>query len=452
MKTITFRLMAVYYAVATVLALACAPLAGAQAGTSRSSTAIDPADVATEWFQLQLQLVQQTPGFSPPVASRAFGYSGVTLYESVVYGMPGYQSLAGQLNDLTELVHPSPVLEYHWATAANSALATMTRLLFPTASEENQDRIDALYTQFANRYREALDTDIFDRSEAHGKATAIAIFKWSQTDGGHEGYMRSFPSDYVAPVAAGLWTPTPRTEGDPQSALLPYWGENRTFMPESSDECMPEAPPAYSEDAGSAFYTEAMEVYQTGQSLTEEQTEIALFWSDDPGKTATPPGHTVSILTQILRHEEASLAFAAEAYAKLGIAVADSFIGCWKAKYEYNLVRPATYIQQSIEETWVPILNTPPFPEYPSGHSVQIGAAEVVLTGLFGDAYAFTDYTHDDMGLATRSFGSFSAMAEEAALSRLYGGIHFRSAIDFGLDQGRCIGGKVDTLVFRAET
>lgn len=452
MKTITFRPLAIFYAAALMLALACAPLAGAQVGTPSSSTGSYPADVAMEWFQLQLQLVRQTPGFSPPVASRAFGYSGVTLYESIVYGMPGYQSLAGQLNALTALAQPSQGLEYHWPTAANSALSTITRLLFPTASEENQAQIDALYAQFVGRYREALDTDIFDRSETYGKAVAMAIFKWSETDGGHEGYMSSFPSDYVAPVAAGLWTPTPRVEGDPQPALLPYWGENRTFMPESGDECMPEAPPAYSEDVGSAFYAEAKEVYETGQSLTAEQTEIALFWSDDPGKTATPPGHTVAILTQILRQEESSLAFAAEAYAKLGIAVADSFIGCWKAKYEYNLVRPVTYIQHSIEETWMPILNTPPFPEYPSGHSVQIGAAGIVLTRLFGDTYTFTDHSHDDLGIAARSFDSFSVMAEEAALSRLYGGIHFRSAIELGLDQGRCIGEKVDALSFRVET
>jgi hypothetical protein len=339
-------------------------------------------------------------------------------------------------------------MEYHWPTAANSALATITQLLFPTAPEESQAQIDALYERFADQYREALEADVFDRSQAYGKAVAMAIFEWSKTDGGHEGYMRSFPADYVAPVAAGLWTPTPRTEGDPQPALLPYWGDNRTFMPESSEECMPSAPPAYSEEADSVFYAEAMEVYETGKSLTQEQTEIAMFWSDDPGKTATPPGHTISILTQILEQEEASLAFAAEAYAKVGIAVADSFIGCWKAKYEYNLVRPVTYIQQTIETTWMPILNTPPFPEYPSGHSVQIGAAGIVLAGLFGDAYTFTDHTHEGIGLAARSFDSFIAMADEAALSRLYGGIHFRSAIELGLDQGRCIGTRVESLVF----
>jgi hypothetical protein len=368
-----------------------------------------------------------------------------------VHGIPGYQSLSGQLNGLAALVQPSPILEYHWPTAANSALVTITRLLFPTASEENQAKIDSLHAQFAAHYREALDTDIFDRSEAYGKTVAVTIFEWSETDGGHEGYMRSFPADYVAPVATGLWKPTPRLEGDPQPALLPYWGENRTFMPGSGDACMPEAPPAYSEDVASTFYAEAMEVYETSQNLTAEQTEIALFWSDDPGKTATPPGHTISILTQLLQQEEASLAFAAEAYAKLGIAVADSFIGCWKAKYEYNLVRPVTYIQQSIEETWMPVLSTPPFPEYPSGHSVQVGAAEIVLTGLFGDAYTFTDGTHNSLGLAARSFESFTVMAEEAALSRLYGGIHFRSAVELGLDQGRCIGEKVDALIFRVE-
>src|SRR5690606_19030531 len=181
---------------------------------------------------------------------------------------------------------------------------------------------------------------------------------------------------------------------------------------------------------------------------------IALFWSDDPGHTPTPSGHWLSILNQVLVHEEATLDVAAEAYAKLGIAMADAFITCWNTKFAYNVVRPISYIQTVIDPGWnTPDLTdpvmTPPFPEYTSGHSVQSGAAATVLTGLFGDNYAFIDTTHEARGLSSRSFQSFYAAADEAAISRLYGGIHYRSAIELGLEQGKCVGERVLELRFK---
>jgi membrane-associated phospholipid phosphatase len=221
----------------------------------------------------------------------------------------------------------------------------------------------------------------------------------------------------------------------------------------SGEECAPPPPTEYSEDPSSQFYAEAMEVYLTGLDLTPEQKMIALFWADDPGKTFTPPGHSISIATQVLRKQNASLALAAETYAKVGIAVADAFIGCWNTKYIYNLIRPITYIRAVIDAAWnnafiTDPVNTPPFPEYASGHSVQSGAAATVLTSLFGDNYQFTDETHVDLGLPARTYPSFFAAADEAAISRLYGGIHFRSAIEFGIEQGQCIGDKVNALAW----
>jgi hypothetical protein len=252
--------------------------------------------------------------------------------------------------------------------------------------------------------------------------------------------------EYAVSSDAGAWQPTAPKFAD---ALLPNWGNNRPFALAAGDEC--EITPAltYSEEKDSAFYNEGLEVYTTSQTLTDEQRDIALFWSDDPGKTATPPGHWLSISNQLVSEQGYSLDHAAEAYAKLGIAVADSFIGCWNAKYDYNVLRPITYIQSTLDGNWQPLLNTPPFPEYPSGHSVQSAAAAVVLTEMFGEDFAFTDHTHDAHGLPARSFASFTEAADEAAVSRLYGGIHFRAAIENGLDQGRCIGEKVVRLEFR---
>jgi hypothetical protein len=405
--------------------------------------------IAFDWFNLQLKLVRETPGYTPPVASRAFGYTGITLYEAVVAGMPQYQSLVGQLNELTELPQPESDTTYHWDIVANSALAEITRQLFATATEENLAAIEELYQTAAAEFEGSVDADVLERSVEYGQTIANAIFIWSMTDGGHEGYHTNFPTDYVAPEGAGFWLPTPRSNGEtPQSAMQPYWGQNRPFVLQSGEECMPDAPPEYSEEPESAFYLEAREVYDTSQTLTEDQRAIALFWADDPGQTATPPGHSISILTQVLQQEEASLALAAEAYARVGMAVADAFIGCWNAKFVYNLARPVTVIQEWMQPDWMPMVNTPPFPEFPSGHSVQTAAAAVVLADMFGDEYTFTDHTHDERDMVARTFTSFSAMAEETAMSRLYAGIHYRSAIELGLEQGYCIGEQVNALQF----
>lgn len=413
-----------------------------------TATANHSAEVATRWFGLSLELVQQTPGFSPPVASRAFGYMGVTLYEAVVPGMPGHQSLAGQLNGLSRVPRPA-AKAYHWPSVANSALFTLSRHLLQAQRRENASRIQALYEQLLLGFRAepGLGQEVLARSQAHGTALAEAIFEWSRSDGGHQAHQRSFPADYVAPVGIGKWLSTPPAFA---RALQPYWGNNRPFVLGSGDECASTAPPAYSEEANTEFYRQALEVYQTSQILSDEQRQIALFWADDPGRTATPPGHWISILTQLVSERKLTLDRAAEAYAKLGMALADAFIGCWKLKYKYNLLRPVTYIRQVLgQQGWMPILDTPPFPEYPSGHSVQSAAAAQVLTQLFGENFAFTDHTHAARGLEPRFFASFNQAAEEAAISRLYGGIHYRAAIEDGLAQGRCIGARVSAMRFR---
>jgi hypothetical protein len=328
---------------------------------------------------------------------------------------------------------------------ANAATASVLRDLFPTAPVDLRARLDALEAGFAARFSASAAPGIFRRSVDRGREVAAAVFDWSKRDGGHEGFLRNSSSSYVPPSGSGRWVPTPPAY---LPALQPFWGSNRTFAAPSGANPSIGAHTYYSEDPGSRFAAEAMEVYEVAGSLSDEQRAIALFWADDPGATSTPPGHSISILTQVLRAERSSLAFAAEAYAKIGIAVADAFICCWHAKYAANLLRPITYVREHIDPAWTPLVTTPPFPEHPSGHSVQSAAAAHVLTDLFGTA-SFTDRTHDARGLAPRSFGSFVEAADEAAISRLYGGIHFRPAIELGLDQGRSIGEMVGALRFR---
>ena len=400
------------------------------------------AEVATAWFDLSLDLVRTTAGFSPPVASRAFAFGGLTLYEALVPGMKGFRSLGGALPGLAGFPATGRNQAYDWPTVANAALAAVLRGLFPPAQSAV---VTHLETRLENSLRPGVPLGVFARSIGRGREVASAVFEWSKSDGGHEGYLRNFPP-YTPPTGPGLWVPTPPGFA---SALQPSWGGNRCLAIAGGADCPPSDHPPYSEDPGSAFYGEALEVYKTVRGLTPEQEEIARFWSDDPGQTATPPGHSISIATQVLRAEDASLASAAETYAKVGIAVCDAFIACWYQKYIYNLLRPVTYIRRLFDPGWLSVLVTPPFPEYSSGHSVQSGAAFQVLTDLFGENYAFVDHTHDERGFAPRSFGSFFEAADEAAISRLYGGIHFRTAIVNGVIQGTCIGEAVSALPFQ---
>ena len=452
----------IFFATLIIAYYADFSLANAQNSLAKSDTAAaKPATayssaVATEWFQLALQITQQTPGFSPPVAARALGYMGLALYESVAPGLPGNISLAGQLNELSSLPWAQPDEPLHWPTVANAALATTVRMQFGNASAENKQRIDLLERSLPLKYGQDFDpntfnSDITNRSETFGKLMAMALFTWSRTDGGHQawGPLRRNQQNYVPPSGAGKWSATPPGFAP---ALLPWWGEVRPFALKAKDECKAPPPPAYSEEPGSAFYKEGEEVYRISNQATQEQRQFALYWADDPGKTPTPAGHWAFIATDLLKSRKASLGEASEVYAQLTVAMADAFIAAWHTKYALNLLRPVTYVQLVMDSNWVPgLIATPPFPEFPSGHSVQSSAAAAVLGRSFGASTAFTDNTHNDRGWGPRNFKSFAAAADEAALSRLYGGIHFRAGIENGQVQGRCVADRVLALKFKRQ-
>lgn len=411
-----------------------------------TGTASYDSKVAQDWYGLMLNLSKTSPGFSPPVVARAFGYTGITLYESVLPGMSNHVSLATKLNGMPTMPTTDASLEYHWPSAANAAIAEILRDLYAGTTQENKASIDSLENVYIASYSSAAGSDVVQRSREFGQSIAKAVFEYSKTDGGDECYNNNYPSDYVAPVGAGLWVPTAPN----QKCLQPYWGNNRSFLAVNTVNTAPPAPLAFSTDPASPFYVQALEVYATVNNLTTAQTDVAKYWSDDAGKTSTPGGHSISILNQVLAKENSNLAFAAEAYARLGIGLNDAFISCWKAKYTYNLIRPVSYIQQNMDTSWHPILSTPPFPEYTSGHSVQSGAMARILSNLFGYDYAFTDHTHEsrtDIDGSPRTYSSFDEAAQEAAISRLYGGIHYRAAIDYGVTQGRQVGNNINSMV-----
>lgn len=407
-------------------------------------------EVVLSWIELTLKLTKETPGYSPPVAARVYGYSGLALYESVRKGMPGYQSLEGQLTDFHVGTIPDidENLEYHWGAVANATMAVFLKSTFNTTSDSNKSLMSDLEEQYVSRFRTEASSEIIDRSIAYGESVGSSVLTFQNSDGQSQCYKSNFPFSYVVPIGDGLWQPTDSTNPIP---LQPYWGGVRPFVDGNVSDLLPVPPPVYSTVVDSDFYLEAKEVYEVVNNLTPEQRIIAEFWSDDPGNTATPPGHSYSIMMQILYEEEADLALAAEVYAKLGMGVHDAFVSCWNAKYHYNLVRPITYIHGNIDDNWSIPLVTPPFPEYTSGHSVQSGATAQILTDLFGENYSFVDKTHinrTDIDGSPRTFASFFDFANEAAISRLYGGIHYRAAIDIGIKQGIKIGENIAKLKF----
>lgn len=405
-------------------------------------------DVASSWMEEMRTLTKVCPGFSPPVASRAFGYAGYALYESLVPGMPKYKSLAASMKDLGALPSAEAGVEYYWPEVANSCLAYMAKNLYANMPSTELAKVVALEDEFRTLHSGKTSATLLSKSTDFGRAIAGAIFNWSKTDGGHEGYKNNFPAINL-PTGPGYWVSAPPGT---QKPLQPYWGNNRAFVPAGIIASQPPKYKEYSTDITSPFFAQALEVYTTVKNLTQEQRDIAFFWSDDPGAPGTPPGHMISITSQMLKNTDAKLDEAAEMYAKIGMAVTDAFISCWKCKYTFNLLRPVTYIQSEIDPSWLPILATPPFPEYTSGHSVQTAAAMEILSDKYGYNYGFTDKTHanrTDINGSPRHFKSFYEAGQEAALSRLYGGIHYADAINVGIKEGRVIGQGILALPFQ---
>ncbi|MBC8152166.1 MAG: vanadium-dependent haloperoxidase [Bacteroidetes bacterium] len=407
------------------------------------------ADVALQWSEMHLKLIRSSAGFTPPVASRSFGYAGLAMYEALVPGLPNHQSMAGQLQGLATLPKPSANQAYNWALSVNAAQAYILKNLFANTSDVYKSKIDSLESVLTQRINEA-DAETAKRSGSFGRSVAQAIFEWSKTDGGHEGYGRNFPAGYVVPVGPGLWQPT---ENGRKIPMQPYWGKNRLFVSSNATLPMP-TPIPVSTDVKSPYFAQYLDVYTKNKTLTQAEKEISVWWADDPSETFTPPGHSYNLARIAIMTAKSPLGKAAEAFARVGVAVSDAFTLCWKCKYTYNNERPYTYVRRAIDPNWVPFWPAPPFPGFTSGHATQSAATAVVLGALYGDSFAFTDDSHvgrvRDVGrkvdFKARSYNSFMEAAQESALSRFLGGIHTRQDNDTGLAEGKLLGRNVNRL------
>jgi hypothetical protein len=373
---------------------------------------------------------------------------GVAVFEAVASGDRSLVSLVGQLNGLSALPDRARSQVYDTAVILNAVLDPLIHAFFANTGPTGQHAMQTLTGRLAAQSSDGVAADVVAASRSYGATLAAAVLDWAAGDGAVIENM-GFPREWSLNKAPGHWVPTSKIVLQ-QAPLLPDWGKNRPFAVPVGEGCVLPPPTEYSEEKGSAFYAEAMEVYTVAKGRTDAQTTIARFWSDDAMLSWTPPGHWIAILNQVVAEKGLDLVAHVEALARMGVAMADAFIGCWAAKYQYDLIRPVSYIKKVIDKDWEPLLTTPPFPEYPSGHSTQSAAAATVLVALFGEGYGFTDHSPTPDGVPERSFAGFWEAANEAAISRLYGGIHFRPAIERGQDQGRCIAAHAVALRTRA--
>ncbi len=416
-------------------------------------------ELATAWADMTNDITRTTGSNSPTFASRCFGYIGLTMYESVVNGYPQYQSVAPQLNGLGDLPLPEKGLAYNWQLSLNAGQAEILRSIYVQTTDKNKARIDSLEQHFENLYKEAhLDTAQINRSVLYGKKIARRIFEWSMTDGGHRGYLSNFDKSMVFPNKPGGWKPPLYAQSFSHYPLHPHWGRNRCFIAIDSAISAPEFIP-FDTAVGSPYYTLFEKVYEKKKVLTQNEKEAAIWWSDDPDATFTPPGHSYYLASLAIRKTQPDLIKCAETYARLGMAVADAFRNCWKWKYEFFTERANTYIPQHIDQHWESFWPDPPFPAFPSGHAIQAGAAATVLTDLYGDHFALTDSAHvgrprDEIrntDFRARHFNSFWEVAEETAMSRFYGGIHNTQDNERGLEKGKVIGSNINHLHWKKQ-
>lgn len=376
--------------------------------------------------------------FTPPVACRIYTYASLAAYETIRHQNTKYASITNQLKGFDASPEPQKGKKYNYTLAATKAFFTVVRkVTFSVDSLKKYE--DRVYGSF----KDQLDDSTYARSVIYGEQVAKMILKRATTDN----YLqtRGKPK-FLGSNDPGKWHPTPP---DYLDGVEYCWGTMHTFMLDSSSQFAPPPPPKFSTDKNSIYFKQNLEVYNQSKNLTPAQKEIARYWDDNPfvlehsghmmfaNKKITPGGHWIGITEIACKKTRADAVKTAQAYALTSVAMFDAFTCCWQEKYKSAYIRPVTVINDKIDRYWEPMLQTPPFPEYPSGHSTITRSAAVMLTRLFGDNFAFQDTSDLKYIGMKRNFKSFVQAADEASISRFYGGIHYRNSVNVGADQGK---------------
>jgi len=391
--------------------------------------------------------------FAPPVASRIFVYPNIAAYEIIAQNSKTYLSLQSQLNGLDSIPKLDPKSGVNKHVAALIAHMEISKQL--VFSEELVENFrDSLYQKWS-----AENEVEFESSKDYGLKVADRIKKWMGKDNYKQ--TRTMPKFSVYTSQPGRWQPTPPAYMD---AVEPHWGEIRTLVLDSASQFKPVPPTPFSLDKNSLFFKQVQEVYDISLKMKKmgdecDEVKMAQFWDCNPyvsvsqghmmfaKKKITPGAHWMGITKIACLKSNADFEKMVFAYTKISIGMFDAFISCWDEKFRSNVVRPETVINQNIDENWKPALQTPPFPEYTSGHSVVSTVASAILTSVFGDNFSFVDNSELQFGLPNRTFTSFNSASKEAAMSRFYGGIHYRAAIENGMVQGTKLGTYINSNV-----
>ena len=382
--------------------------------------------------------------FTPPVASRIYVYSSIAAYEAIRH-INNAPSISDKLYGFDKMPLPDADKKYDYTLAATEAFFKVAR----NVKVFSVDSLNAYEKSIHENYKANLDEATYKASLAFGDTIAAVVLKRAKNDGY---FISRGKKKYLGSNVPGEWRPTPP---DYLDGVEWCWNTMKPMVLDSASQFAPARPPKYDTKPGSTFHNLVKEVYDINKNLTEEQKLIAKYWDDNPfviehaghmtfgNKKITPGGHWMGIAAQIIKQEKADAVKAAQTFALTSIALYDGFISCWDEKYRSSYVRPVTVIKDILDKDWMPLLQTPPFPEYTSGHSTITASAATVLTKLYRDNLAFEDSSdYKYIGLK-RKFTSLSAAAEECSMSRVYGGIHYTISVNVGSEMGKQVGGLV---------
>jgi hypothetical protein len=380
---------------------------------------------------------------APVAASRFYAYALLGAYEATHHATGQLPNLNEKLNVNPEIKPPVIPKNFNLSLSSNYAMLQVGRYIMPSGPllVEKQKSLLAYF----KKKKKLSESDIKENVR-YAEEIANFVIAYAKTDGYNK---LSTYTRYTPSKKEGHWYPTPP---EYMGAVEPQWKTVRPFFLDSASQFAPPPPAEYSKDTTSSFYKLMLEVYTTKNRLTKEQIEIANFWDCNPFavdysghmaiglKKISPGGHWMGIAGIACKKADISLDSAILVHTMVALTLHDAFISCWQEKYNSDRIRPESAINNVLDPSWRPILQTPPFPEYTSGHSVASASVAVVLTYLLGDNFSFIDTSEIYFGLPSREFKSFYQAADEAAISRLYGGIHFRDACDYGVIQGKQVG------------
>jgi hypothetical protein len=380
---------------------------------------------------------------NPPLAARFYSYACISGYTVVALNDSGIVPLKAVLKEFPDISKPLDSGAYSYQLSAILAMTGTAKKMQPSGKQFN-----AFEKNFLDSCRKlGFSDEIIARSQSYANQVVKQIMPYAKKDKYNR--ISNYPR-YTPLNTEGSWYPTPPAFFAP---VEPYFNTVRPFLIDSASAFKSVPPVPYSRDKNSPFFKLLTANYIDGGSgLTPEHRDIAAFWDCNPFalkneghllvglKKISPGAHWIGITGIACQKEKVKFSKTMEIYTVVAMGLTDSFISCWDEKYRSNRIRPETAIRRLIDPNWKPMLQTPPFPEYMSGHSHISSTTASILTYYFGDNFSYTDNVEENYGLKSRKFSSFNVAAKEAAMSRYWGGIHFKDGIENGVDVGNAIG------------